>query len=70
MAKKKKAPAKKVKVLAIERIDPERHKVELEIVGPLPELPATVLPVEVEVGPGRQLIHEAKLWVAWLKNLW
>jgi hypothetical protein len=69
MAKKRKKTAKKVKVLKVEKLHPDKHVLHLEIEGPV-EVP--------EVIPAEPLDLEAKyeeaapesMWTRWLKSLW
>jgi hypothetical protein len=64
--KKKKKAAKRVKILKVEQVEPDKHVLELEIEGA--ELPAEAIlpsePLELEAPEAKD-----SYWVKWLKSL-
>ncbi len=67
MAKHNRKP-RKVKVLKVEQVEPDKHIVELEVEG-APAIPETPPPVESLTFDEPQLPPEKKSWVKWLKDL-
>ena len=62
----KKVTAKKVKVLKVTPLEPDKHLVELEIEGlpvPVPSDPPPLEPLELDA----PVEHP---WLTWLKSIW
>jgi hypothetical protein len=65
----KKNRARKVKVLKVEKVEPEKTRVELEIEGG-PEIPAVAPPVDPLDFSAPEQEPEKKTWLDWLRGLW
>ena len=71
--KKFKKTARKIKVLKVVPIEPDKHIVELEIEGapaPIPEIPAELFPLEIE--PSAAIPQDApeNAFMKWWRGLW
>jgi hypothetical protein len=66
---KKKATVKKIKVVKVVPVEPDRCLVglELEIENGAP-IPTEPLPTELELAAPAE--HKENSWVAWIKGLW
>ena len=71
MSNRKKTPkprAKRVKVIKVVPVEPDKHLVELEIEGapfPLPTEPHPAEPLELDDTPVPE-----NSWLTWLKSVW
>ncbi len=69
MSKKKKATAKKIKVVKVTTLEPDKHLVELEVEGapiPVPTEPYPVVPIALDAPAA----EPENSWLKWLKGLW
>jgi hypothetical protein len=71
--KKKRAKLKKIKVLKVEPMTPDLHRINLELEVSGAEIPATITPEQaVEITPGdeKPQIAATGWWERFLKGLW